>query len=83
MIRYLKWELCRKKWKKKSSGAAQLRCFYTNAHNMGNTQEEVEAIVQSESYDMVTVTEMWWNDSHIWMGTNFSKEIGKAGKAVV
>ena len=45
---------------------AQLRCFYTNAHSMGNKQEELEAIVQLESYDIVTITEMWWNDSHIW-----------------
>ena len=36
---------------------AQLRCLYTNAHSMGNKQEELEAIVQSESYDMVAITE--------------------------
>ena len=44
----------------------QLRCFYNNAHSMGNKQEELDAIVQLESYDIVTITEMWWNDSHIW-----------------
>ena len=36
---------------------AQLRYFYTNAHSMGNKQEELEAIVQSESYDRVIITE--------------------------
>ena len=43
---------------------AQLRCLYTNARSMGNKQEELEAIVQLESYDTVAITETWWNDSH-------------------
>ncbi|GAB0181770.1 hypothetical protein GRJ2_000642300 [Grus japonensis] len=33
---------------------------------MGNKQEELEAIVQLENYDIVAITEMWWNDSHNW-----------------
>ena len=33
---------------------------------MGNKQEELEAIVQLESYDTVAITETWWNDSHSW-----------------
>ena len=45
---------------------AQLRYFYTNAHSMGNKQEEPEATVWSESYDIVAVTETWWNDLHSW-----------------
>ena len=45
---------------------AQLRCLYANAHSMGNKQEELETIVQSESYDGVAITETWWNDSHSW-----------------
>ena len=36
---------------------AQLRCLYSNAHSMGNKQEELEVIEQSESYDMVAITE--------------------------
>ncbi|KAJ7409116.1 hypothetical protein BTVI_57818 [Pitangus sulphuratus] len=46
--------------------AAQLKCMYTNARSMGNEQEELEAIVQQESYDVVTITETWWDDSHDW-----------------
>ncbi|KAJ7424185.1 hypothetical protein BTVI_07574 [Pitangus sulphuratus] len=46
--------------------AAQLKCMYTNARRMGNKQEEPEAIVQQESYDIVVVTETWWDDSHDW-----------------
>ena len=33
---------------------------------MGNKQEELEAIVQQESYDIVAVTETWWDDSYDW-----------------
>ncbi|PKU32032.1 rna-directed dna polymerase from mobile element jockey-like [Limosa lapponica baueri] len=33
---------------------------------MGNKQEELEAIVQQESYDVVAVMEMWWDDLHNW-----------------
>ena len=44
----------------------KLRCLYTNAHSMGNKQEEVGATVWFESYDIVTIMETWWNDSHSW-----------------
>ena len=43
---------------------AQLRCFDTSARSMGNKQEELEAIVWSESYDIVAIMETWWNESH-------------------
>ena len=36
---------------------AQLRCLYTNACSMGNKQEELEAIVRLESYDIVSIME--------------------------
>ena len=45
---------------------AQLKCIYTNARSMGNKQEELEAFVQQDSYDLVTITETWWDDSHDW-----------------
>ena len=45
---------------------AQLKCVYTNAHSMGNKQEELEAIVQQASYDLVAITETWWDHSHDW-----------------
>ena len=38
---------------------AQLKCVYTNAHSMGNKQEELETIVQQASYDLVAITETW------------------------
>ncbi|GAB0181390.1 hypothetical protein GRJ2_000604300 [Grus japonensis] len=33
---------------------------------MGNKEKELEAIVQQENYDIVAVTETWWDDSHNW-----------------
>ncbi|KAK4816200.1 hypothetical protein QYF61_012665 [Mycteria americana] len=45
---------------------AQLKCLYTNARSMGNKQEDLEAIVHQENYDMVAITETWWGDSHNW-----------------
>ena len=36
---------------------AQLRCLYANAHSMGNKQEELEATVWWESYDIVSIME--------------------------
>ena len=44
----------------------KLRCLYTSARSMGNKQEELEATVCSESYDIVAITETWWKDSHSW-----------------
>ncbi|KAJ7408007.1 mitochondrial fission process protein 1 [Pitangus sulphuratus] len=40
--------------------------MYTNASSMGNKEEELEATMQQESCDVVTITEMWWDDSHDW-----------------
>jgi len=31
---------------------------------MGNKPEELEAIVQQDSYDLVIITETWWDDSY-------------------
>ncbi|KAJ7418571.1 hypothetical protein WISP_58328 [Willisornis vidua] len=42
--------------------AAQLKCMYTKAHSVGDKQEELEAIVQQESSDGVTIMETWWDD---------------------
>ena len=44
---------------------AQLKCVYTNAHSMSNKQEELED-VQQASYDLVAITETWWDHSHDW-----------------
>ncbi|PKU36056.1 mitochondrial fission process protein 1 [Limosa lapponica baueri] len=45
---------------------AQLKCIYLNACIMVNKQEELEAIVQQENYDIGAITETWWEDSQNW-----------------
>jgi len=44
----------------------QFKCIYTNACDMGNKKEEMEAVVQQDRYDLVAITEAWWDDSHDW-----------------
>ncbi|XP_063184980.1 WD repeat-containing protein 64-like [Chroicocephalus ridibundus] len=38
---------------------AQLKCLYTNAHSMDNEQEDLEATMLLESYNLVAITETW------------------------
>jgi len=45
---------------------AQLKCVCTDARSMGNEQEELEAIIQQDGYDLVTITETWWDNLHDW-----------------
>jgi len=33
---------------------------------MGNKQEELEATIQQDGYDLVAITETWWDSSHDW-----------------
>ena len=52
--------------KKATWPTAQMKCLYVNAHSMGNKQEELEATVLLESYDLIAITETWWDESHDW-----------------
>lgn len=36
----------------------------TPAHSVGSKQEELEAVVQQEGFDVVTITETWWDGCH-------------------
>lgn len=36
---------------------------------MSNEQEELETTLLLESYDLVALTEMWWDESHDWTVT--------------
>jgi len=51
---------------KVTRSTAQMKCLYTNAHSVGNKQEELEATVLLESYDLIALTETWWDESHDW-----------------
>jgi len=41
--------------RKRVGTIAQLKCIYTNAHSIGNKQNELGAIVQQENYDIVAM----------------------------
>ena len=45
---------------------AHLKCFYTNARSMRNNQEELEALAQSQCYDIIGISETWWEESCDW-----------------
>ncbi|KAM7077755.1 LOW QUALITY PROTEIN: tetratricopeptide repeat protein 33-like [Ciconia maguari] len=45
---------------------AHLKCLYTNACSMRNKQEELEALAQSQSYDIIGISETWWDESCDW-----------------
>jgi len=57
-----------------------LKCFYASACSMRNKQDELEVLVSSQSYDVVGVSETWWNESHDWsagmQGSDCSGGIG-------
>jgi len=52
--------------KKVVGSIGQLKSIYTNAYSMGNKQEELEAIVQQEKYNIIAITETWWDELHNW-----------------
>ena len=43
---------------------AKLKCLCTNVCSMGNKQEELETVVQLGKYDLIAITETWWDESH-------------------
>ena len=44
----------------------ELRCLHTNAQSMGNQQEELEVRIKERDYDLIGITETWWDNSHNW-----------------
>lgn len=52
--------------KKVTRSVTQLKCLYTNAHSMGSKQEKLEATLQLESYNLITITKTWWEGPHNW-----------------
>ncbi|CAM4495102.1 unnamed protein product [Caretta caretta] len=46
--------------------AGYLKCLYRNAQSLGNKQGELEVLVMSRNYDVIGITETWWDNSHDW-----------------
>ena len=59
---------------------AQLKCVYTDARSMGNKQEELEVTVQQDGYNLVAVTETWWDNSHDWHAVMDGYRLFKTGQ---
>jgi len=66
--------------KKMVGSIAQLNSIYTNAHSVGSKQEKLEAIMQRESYDIVAITETWWDGSHNWSAAMNSYKLFRSDK---
>jgi len=49
-----------------ASSGAQLKCLYANACVMGNEQEELETCARLQGYDLIGITERWWDDPCDW-----------------
>jgi len=43
-----------------------LKCLCTNAHSIGNKQEELEICVWLQGFDLIAITEICWDSSHDW-----------------
>ena len=43
-----------------------LKCLYTNAQSMGNKQEELELLIHQNKYDIIGITETWWDETYDW-----------------
>ena len=48
------------------SGREKLNIFYTNARSFNNKMEDLEAKVDSEEYDIVAVSETWFQEDSNW-----------------
>ncbi|GAB0195784.1 hypothetical protein GRJ2_002043700 [Grus japonensis] len=51
---------------KSASSGTKLKCLYTNARSMGNKQEELETCARLQGYDLIGITETWWDRSYDW-----------------
>lgn len=45
--------------------ANHLRCLYMKVRSLGNKQEELEVLAQSQNY-VIGITETGWDSSHDW-----------------
>ena len=51
---------------KPACSSSSLKCLYTNAHSMGNKQEELKICVWLQGHDLTAITETQWDSLHDW-----------------
>lgn len=56
-------EILQRLFRKIMSWDAALKCLYTNTHHMGSKQVELDRCVWLQIYNLIWITEMWWNGS--------------------
>jgi len=49
---------------KPSSTTAQFKCLYANTCSMGNKREELGMCTCLQGYDLIDITEKWWDISY-------------------
>lgn len=42
------------------------RNLYINARNIWDKQAELEVLIQDQNYDLIGITESWWDNLHDW-----------------
>lgn len=57
--------------RKPSHKSHNLQCLYINDMSTRNKQEELEILTQEGNYDLLSINETWWDDSHDWNTANF------------
>lgn len=51
---------------KTASSGAQLKCLCARTCSIGNKQEELEMCICLQGYDLIDITETWWDVSYGW-----------------
>ena len=59
-----------------------MKCFYTNACSMRNKMDELEVLAQSRSYDIIGISETWWDESCGWCVAIGSRRLFKRDRQV-
>lgn len=50
-----------------------------SAHSMGNKQDELKTCMQSQGFDLIAITETWWDSSCDWNVVIKERQTRKAG----
>ena len=50
--------------KKAARPITKLKYLYTNVNSMGSKQEDQETMAQLRKYDLIAITETWWDKYH-------------------
>ncbi|XP_063813224.1 uncharacterized protein LOC135050885 [Pseudophryne corroboree] len=47
-------------------GNTYLNCMYVNARSLTGTKDKLEILATSKQYDIIGITETWWDEYHDW-----------------